>query len=102
MLEDAQWVLYCIEEFRWIGEFGPSGGKMRHERETEDGDLLVALAMFHDIYKRVARKLGVSKTAVGQVVRGRKSSREISEAIHSELRSIRDYLNHTPKAVDGG
>jgi hypothetical protein len=75
---------------------------MRHERETEDGDLLVALAMFHDIYKRVARKLGVSKTTVGQVARGRKSSREISEAIHSELRSIRDYLNHTPKAVDGG
>jgi hypothetical protein len=102
MLEAAQWVLHGTEEFRWIGECGHSGGKMRHKSETEDGDLLVALAMFHDIYRRVARKLGVSKTAVGQVVRGRKRSPEISKAIHNELRAIRDYLNHTPKAINGG
>jgi hypothetical protein len=37
MLEDDQWVLHCIEEFRWIGEFDHSGGKMRREPETEDG-----------------------------------------------------------------
>jgi DNA-binding transcriptional regulator YdaS (Cro superfamily) len=70
--------------------------------EADTGDFLVAIAMFHDIYKRVAGKLGVSKTTVGQVVRGRKSSPEISKAINSELRAIRDYLNNPPKAVDGG
>jgi hypothetical protein len=70
--------------------------------ENDTGDLLVAIAMFHDIYKRVARKLNVPKTTVGQVARGRKGSPEISKAIYYELRAIRDYLNHTPKAVDGG
>jgi hypothetical protein len=102
MLEVAQWVLHRAEEFRWMGEFGHSGGKMRHESEPEDGDLLVALAMFHGIYKRVARKVGVNEAMVSRVVHGGRSSPEISEAIHNELRAIRDYLNNPPKAVDGG
>jgi hypothetical protein len=102
MLQSAQWVLHCTEEFRWIGEFGHSGGNMRRERETEDGDLLVALAMFHGIYNRVARKVGVNQAMVSRVVHGERSSPEISKAIHNELRAIRDYLNHTPKAVDCG
>jgi hypothetical protein len=75
---------------------------MRRERETQDGDLLVALAMFHGIYNRVARKVGVNQAMVSRVVHGERSSPEISKAIHNELRAIRDYLNHSPKAVDGG
>ena len=75
---------------------------MHHVPETEDGDLLVALAMFHGIYKRVARKLGVNEATVSRVVHGLRSSPEISKAIHNELRAIRDYLKNPPKAVDGG
>jgi hypothetical protein len=75
---------------------------MRHERETEDGELLIALAMFHGIYKRVARKVGVNEAMVSRVVHGGRSSPEISKALHNELRAIRDYLNNPPKAVDGG
>jgi hypothetical protein len=33
---------------------------------------------------------------------GRRTSVEISKAIHGELRAIRDYLNRTPKEKDGG
>jgi hypothetical protein len=84
------------------GELGHNGGEMRHKRETEDGDLLVALAMFHGIYKRVARKVGVNQAMVSRVVRGGSHSPQISKAIHNELRAIRDYLNHTPNAVNGG
>jgi hypothetical protein len=102
MLEAAQWVVHCVEEFRWIGVFGHSGGKMRHVPETGDGDLLVALAMFHGIYKRVARKVGVNEAMVSRVVHGGRSSPDICKAIHNELRAIRDYLNHTPKAINGG
>jgi hypothetical protein len=102
MLEDAQWVLRCTEEFRWIGEFGHRGGKMCHELETEDGDLLVALAMFHGIYKRVARKVGVNEAMVSRVVHGGRSSPEISKAIHNELRAIRNYLNRNAKELNGG
>ncbi len=75
---------------------------MRDKREIEDGDLLVALGMFHGIYGRVARKVGVSEPMVSRVARGKRTSLEISKAIHNELRAIRDYLNHTPKAVNGG
>ena len=75
---------------------------MRHKRETEDGDLLVALTMFHGIYKRVARKVGVNEATVSRVVRGGRTSPEISKAIYNELRAIRDYLNRTPKAANGG
>jgi transcriptional regulator with XRE-family HTH domain len=83
---------------------GHGGGKMRHrDRGPEDdaGDLLVVIAMFHDIYKRVARRLGVSKTTVGQVVRGRKRSAEISKAVYYELRAIRNYLNRTEHKSNG-
>jgi hypothetical protein len=75
---------------------------MRYEPETEDDDLLVALAMFHGIYSRVARKVGVNEAMVSRVVHGERSSPEISKAVHNELRAIRDYLNHTPKTVNGG
>ncbi len=75
---------------------------MRHEPEIKDGDLLVALAMFHGIYKRVARKVGVTEAMVSRVVHGLRSSPEISKAVHNELRAIRDYLNHAPKVVNGG
>jgi hypothetical protein len=84
-----------------MGEFGHSGGKMRHESETEDGNLLVALAMFHGIYKRVAQKVGVKEAMVSRVVHGGRSSPQISKAIYYELRAIRDYLNNPPKVVDG-
>jgi hypothetical protein len=69
--------------------------------EAEDGDLLVALAMFQGIYKRVARKVRVNEAMVSRVVRGRRTSPEISRAIHNELRAIRDYLNRAPKAANG-
>jgi hypothetical protein len=79
---------------------------MRHrDRGPEDDaeDLLVAVAMFHGIYKRVAGKVGVDQTMVGRVVRGSRTSKEISEALHSELRAIRDYLNGTkPRKSNGG
>ena len=75
---------------------------MRDKRETEDGDLLVALEMFRGIYQRVAKKVGVGEPMVSRVARGKRTSLEISKAIHNELRAIRDYLNHTPKAVNGG
>jgi hypothetical protein len=102
MLEESQWVLSRTEDFRWIGETGHGGGKMRHEPETEDGDLLVALTMFHGIYKRVAQKVGANEAMVSRVVHGGRSSPEISKAIHNELLAIRDYLSRTPKAVNGG
>jgi hypothetical protein len=105
MLEVAQWVLYCTEDFRWIGEFGHSGGKMRSEHfspEDEGGDLVVALAMFHGIYNRAAAKAGVHRTMVSRVARGKRTSTRVSEAIRAELRAIRDYLNRTPKKLNGG
>jgi hypothetical protein len=105
MLEVAKWVPYCIGEFRWIGEFGRSGGKMRSEHfspEDEGGDLLVALAMFHGIYNRVAAKAGVHHTMVSRVARGKRTSTMVLEAIREELRPIRDYLNRPPKKLNGG
>jgi hypothetical protein len=39
---------------------------------------------------------------LSRVVHGERSSPEISKAIHNELRAIRDYLNRTPKTVNGG
>jgi hypothetical protein len=75
---------------------------MQNKREIGDGDLLVALAMFHGIFKRVALKVGVGGTMVSRVASGTRRSPEISKAIHNELRAIRDYLNHTPKAANGG
>jgi hypothetical protein len=94
-------------KFRWMGEFGHNGGKMpyrdRGGPEGDTEDLLVAIAMFHGIYKRVASKVGVDQTMVCRVVRGQRTSKEISEALHSELRAIRDYLNSTkPRKLNGG
>jgi hypothetical protein len=70
--------------------------------EDEGGDLLVAIAMFHGIYNRVATKAGVDHTMVSRVARGERSSSRVSEAIREELRAIRDYLNRTPKKLNGG
>jgi hypothetical protein len=79
---------------------------MRHSNRGPDDDtedLLVAIAMFHGIYKRVARKVGVDQTMVGRVVRNKRTSKKISDAIHSELRAIRDYLNcPKPRKLNGG
>jgi hypothetical protein len=89
-----------------MGEIGPSGGNMRYRDPGPDDDtedLLVAIAMFHGIYKRVAGKVGVDQTMVGRVVRGSRTSKEISAALHSELRAIRDYLNGSkPRKSNGG
>jgi hypothetical protein len=85
-----------------MGGFGHSGGKMQNKRELGDGDLLVVLAMFHGLFRRVALKVGLGETMVSRVASGNRSSPEISKAIYTELRAIRDYLNHPPKAVDGG
>jgi hypothetical protein len=84
MLGAAQWVLHDTGEFRWIGGLGHSGGKMRHRNPGPDDDtedLLVAIAMFHGIYKRAAGKVGVGQTMVGRVARGSRTSKEISEAL---------------------
>jgi hypothetical protein len=78
---------------------------MRHEHfspEDEGGDLLVAIAMFHGIYNRVAAKAGVHHTMVSRVARGRRTSTRVSEAIREELRAIRDYLNRPPRKLNGG
>jgi predicted transcriptional regulator len=75
---------------------------MRQKPETEDGDLLVVLGMFHGIYSRVARKLGVNQSTVSRVARGKRTSTKVSKAIHNELRSIRDYLNRAAKELNGG
>ena len=74
----------------------------RGDPEDDTGDFLVAIAMFRGIYRRVASKVGVDQTMVGRVVRGSRTSKKISEALHSELRAIRDYLNRTPKKLNGG
>jgi DNA-binding LacI/PurR family transcriptional regulator len=73
-------------------------------REHFDGasGLVVAIAMFNGIYKRVAAKTGVHQTMVSRVARGQRNSFEVAAAIREELRAIRDYLNHTPKATNGG
>jgi hypothetical protein len=70
--------------------------------EDEGGDLLVAIAMFHGIYNRVAAKAGVHHTMVSRVARGKRTSTRVSEAIREELRAIRDYLNRAPKKLNGG
>ena len=75
---------------------------MQNKREIGDGDLLVALAMFHGLFKRVARKVGVGEAMVSRVASGNRSSPEISKALYAELRAIRDYLNHATKAANGG
>jgi hypothetical protein len=72
-------------------------------RHAEDASgLLVAIAMFSGIYKRVAAKVGVHPSLVSRVARGERDSQQVSVAIREELRVIRDYLNNPPKAVDGG
>jgi hypothetical protein len=64
--------------------------------------LVVAIAMFNGIYKRVAAKTGAHQSMVSRVARGQRNSPEVAAAIREELRVIRDYLNHTPKATNGG
>jgi hypothetical protein len=72
-------------------------------QNTEDASgLLVAIAMFNGIYKRVAAKAGVHPSLVSRVARGERNSQQVSVEIRAELRVIRDYLNHTPKATNGG
>jgi len=103
-LRDAMSELWSRWRLQTHGRSVP--GKVMHRKysnpQDDSGDLLVALAMFHGIYKRVARKVGVNEAMVSRVVHGGRSSPKISEAIHNELRSIRDYLNRTAKKLNGG
>jgi hypothetical protein len=70
--------------------------------EDEGGYLLVAIAMFNGIYKRVAAKIGVDRSFVCRVAHGERNSDEVSAAIRKELRAIRDYLNRTATKLNGG
>jgi hypothetical protein len=72
----------------------------RHCADDAD-NLLVALGMFHGIYKRVAAKVGVGSTTVSRVARGQRNSSEVAAAIREELRLIRDYLNRTTYKSNG-
>jgi hypothetical protein len=58
--------------------------------------------MFHGIYKRVARKVGVNGSYGESRGTRRKKFTEISKATHNELRAIRDYLNRSAKKLNGG
>jgi hypothetical protein len=64
--------------------------------------LVVVLQMFSGLNKRVAIKVGLDPTFVCRVARGQRNSPKVSEAIREELRAIRDYLNRTPKKLNGG
>jgi hypothetical protein len=64
--------------------------------------LVVAIAMFNGIYKRVAAKTGVHRSLVSRVARGERNSPKVTAAIREELRVIRDYLNHAPHQSNGG
>lgn len=74
---------------------------MPRQQAEDASDLLVAIAMFNGIYKRVAAKAGVHQTMVSRVARGERNSPEVSAAIREELRVIRDYLNRTPHKSNG-
>lgn len=45
-------------------------------------------ALFHGIYSRVARQLGVDRSYVSRVARGERRSEEIEEALRNELRRV--------------
>lgn len=49
-------------------------------------------ALFHGIYSRVARQLGVDRSYVSRVARGERRSEEIEKALRSELRRLESTL----------
>jgi hypothetical protein len=73
---------------------------VRQHPEDASG-LLVAIAMFNGIYKRVAANAGVHPSMVSRVARGERNSPHVSVAIRAELRVIRDYLNRTAHKSNG-
>jgi hypothetical protein len=75
---------------------------MIHQHVEDASGLLVAIAMFNGIYKRVAAKAGVHPSVVSRVARGKRNSSEVAAAIRQELRGIRDYLNRTAHKSSGG
>jgi hypothetical protein len=75
---------------------------MPRQRTEDASGLLVAIAVFNGFYKHVAAKAGVHPSLVGRVARGERNCQQVSVAIGAEVRVIRDYLNHTPKATNGG
>jgi transcriptional regulator with XRE-family HTH domain len=74
---------------------------MIHQHVEDASGLLVAIAMFNGIYKRVAAKAGVDPSMVSRVARGKRNSSEVAAAIRQELRGIRDYLNRTARKSNG-
>jgi transcriptional regulator with XRE-family HTH domain len=62
---------------------------------------LVAISMFHGLYSRVGKKVGVHPSYVSRVANGERESREVVAAIRAELRIIRDYLNRTEGKSNG-
>jgi transcriptional regulator with XRE-family HTH domain len=74
---------------------------MIHQRIEDASGLLVAIAMFDGIYKRVAEKAGVHPSMVSRVARGERNSPRVSVAIREELRVIRDYLNRSVHKSNG-
>ena len=63
--------------------------------------LLVAIAMFQGIYKRVAAKVGVDDSFVSRVMNGKRKSPDVIAAMRYELSVIRDYLNRTAGKSNG-
>jgi hypothetical protein len=63
--------------------------------------LLVAIAMFQGIYKRVAKKAGVDESFVSRVVNGKRNSPAVMAVMRYELSLIRDYLNRTAGKSNG-
>jgi len=75
---------------------------MLAQRAEDASGLLVAIAMFNGIYKRVAAKAGVHPSMVSRVARGERNSPKVSSAIREELRAIRNYLNRSEHKSNGG
>lgn len=62
---------------------------MPSQHAEDASGLLVAIAMFKGIYKRVTAKAGVHPSMVSRVARGERNSPQVSVAIREELRVIR-------------
>ncbi|HLK33186.1 MAG TPA: response regulator [Terriglobales bacterium] len=54
-------------------------------------------ALFRGIYSRVARQLGVDRSYVSRVARGERRSKEIEEALRSEMRRLEAALKTVGK-----
>jgi hypothetical protein len=63
--------------------------------------LLVAIAMFQGIYKRVATKVGVHDSFASRVVNGKRKSPKVIAAMRHELAIIPEYINRTEGKSNG-